>query len=245
MKRIPAEQDLPGPASSAGPRSWARSAGPRTTCSTRRPGPERGQPPGAGHRAARRRLRGAPARGRRARLRDLIMKAVALLEEEQEVLAKFQERCATYRSTRIRTRTTRSSLGEGACGGRPNLSWWATTTSRSTAGAGPMWGAPRLPGRLPEVTVVKLEQNYRSTRSSSRRPTRFSSRRARRTGALDAIPGDNPSELRGVQRGGRGRVDTSRPGRGAGRRNYEPVVVADAPGPTTMGGTTSLPVAWR
>jgi len=68
--------------------------------------------------------------------------------------------------------------------------WWATTTSRSTAGAGPTSQDPGVSHDFAGAKVVRLQTNYRSTRRSSMRPTRHPPQRARHDKALESARGE-------------------------------------------------------
>ena len=97
---------------------------------------------------------------------DIIMLAVKLLQSKSAILSHWQDRFRyimvdEYQDTNaaqyLLSRCWRDSTATSA--------WWATTTSRSTAGAAPRSTTSSLRARLPECSVIKLEQNYRSTSS--------------------------------------------------------------------------------
>ncbi len=153
---------------------------------------------------------------------DLLLEAVRLFDEAPDVLAKYQDRWRYLHVDEYQDTNRAQYLWVKALAARhrnlcvvgdddQSIYWWRGADMRNILDFERDW---------PDTTVVKLEQNYRSTqlildaahavvsRNAARKDKKLWTRERRRR--------PHPA-LRGLQRGGRGGVDRP-PDRGAGRR---------------------------
>ena len=95
---------------------------------------------------------------------DLLLHPLTLFREHPDRLRAYQSRFASSWWTSSRTPTGPSTSWCGCSAPMATSAPWATTTSRSTAGAGPTSATCRTSSRIfPGAKLVRLEENYRST----------------------------------------------------------------------------------
>ena len=96
---------------------------------------------------------------------DLLLEAVRLFQEAPEVLARYQDRWRYLHVDEYQDTNRPSTCGSGRSpSATATWPWSATTTSRSTRGAARTCATSSTSSATsPNATVVKLEQNYRST----------------------------------------------------------------------------------
>ncbi len=224
MKQLLREEDLPTTGEfrpSADPRG--DQPGQERDARRRRPRRGRPQPPRADRRPARPGLPGAAARrSARSTSTTSCSRPSGCSRRRPTSSPATRTAGATSTSTSTRTRTGPSTCGSGRSPRATTTSpSSATTTSRSTRGAGAdLRNILDFERDEPTATVVKLEQNYRSTQLILDAAHAVVSRNAaRKDKKLWTGQRRRPADpaLRGLQRGGGGRVDRP-PGRGADRR---------------------------
>ena len=153
---------------------------------------------------------------------DLLLEGVRLFEEAPDVLAKYQEKWRylhvdeyqdTNRAQYLWVRALAAKHGNLAVVGDDDQSIysWRGADLRNILDFERDW---------PKATVVKLEQNYRSTQlildAAHAVVSRNSARKDKKLWTAERGRPEDPA-LRGLQRGGGGRVDRP-PGREPGRR---------------------------